>query len=105
MSGSKSEEVHGRSGTRVLDVEAVLFHHGHLQSGFRTTQGCRVCQKGLEGVMAPAEEDRPMDRVPRMVEGDGADGEANSPFPFGSWNPTGGKESEVLGNVSDRRVP
>ena len=66
MQRPNDESVQSEGDYRVLNFGAVRIHNGHLQSGKRTTLGCRVCQKGLEGVMeTPARREKPAEVAPR----------------------------------------
>ena len=82
-----SEEVvygfQGESGDRMLSLGSVRIHNRHVSGGRKSGSGCRICEGGLEGALAPvtpvpAKEDE-------VAKGDGGDKKDDPTPPSDPW--------------------
>ncbi len=105
MSGQKLTTVPRDSGSRMLDFEAILLHNNHLQGGFRKARRCRVCRKGLAGVMEATPQIVAVDAETGVAKGDGGDEKADASLPPDSGADTRGETDKLLGFLTgDKEV-
>ena len=81
--GESGNRVEG--GSRFLDTRAFLFHHAHTTDGYRRSQSCPVCSKGVSGFSFEIEEGSRDNS--EVHEGSGTDetGDA-TPTPGSRWD-------------------
>ncbi len=96
MPGQKLTTVPRDSGDRMLDFEAMLLHNNHLQGGFRKARRCRVCRKGLAGIMEAPAQVVTVDAETGVVKGDGGDEEADPALPPGDGGDPRGEADKLL---------
>lgn len=86
VSGPDGRLVQSEGGDWRLSLRAVRLHNSHLQSGRRSSKGCPICgAAGLEGALAPVEEERAADSKDEVAAGDGSDEKGDAASSPGSW--------------------
>jgi len=81
--GSSGDSAQG--GGRLLDSRGFLFHHAHVEDGYRRHKGCRACAKGLQGISFEVEARPPVDVEVHESSGTDEKGDAAS-SPDSGWD-------------------
>lgn len=65
-----------------FDTRAFMVHHSHVQDGRKVSAFCKVCRKGVTGLVAPIQAIEPANEVP---ESSGMDETETGPPSPNSW--------------------
>lgn len=73
---------------RVLSLGALRVHNVHIKRGQNLNQKCPLCTQGMEGVLAPTQEAKPMGKKPEVASRPGADQEERGTPSYGGRDDT-----------------